>query len=486
MLLLSLTSAVAFSEDLIKTLNVSGKFYSANPGALSKDIDTFLNSAQVEPSAQKIPILIVPHAGYFYSGEVAAYGYKAASLGGYKTIVVIGPSHFYNIDGVSIWREGAFETPLGRVEVDRDFTAKLLDANERFRFEPKAFDKEHSVEVQLPFLQKTFKDFKIVPILMSAQRFEDCQALAVALHKASGGRDDVLIVVSTDMSHYYDSQTAERMDQGTLESIVSLGARDIWDSNLKRTKEMCGFPGVATGLLYAQLKDLRNVKVLKYAHSGHVTGDLSGVVGYAAISFQEGDKEDRPMSEEVSTLNPQQKKELLRLARETILAYIGEGKTIDFPKNDPRFLIKEGAFVTLHEKGELRGCIGHIVADVPLSQTVRDMAIASATQDYRFPKVTKEEIAGIDIEISVLTKPRRITDVQEIVPGVHGVIISQGHRHGVFLPQVATEYGWSREELLTNLCAHKAGLPPDAWKDPKTTVEIFTANVFSEKEFSQP
>jgi len=479
-------SPLTFSEELIKTPNVSGKFYSANPDTLSKDIDAFLKSASVEPSQQKISMLIVPHAGYVYSGGVAAHGYKAASLGEYKTIVVIGPSHFYNMDGVSIWKEGFFETPLGRLEVDRDFAEKLLSANERFYFEPKAFDREHSVEVQLPFLQKTFKDFKIVPILTSARRSEDAQALAAALNEAVGTRDDVLVVISTDMSHYFDSQTAKTMDADTLASISRFEYRELWNSNLNREKEMCGFPGVVTGLLYAQLKGFKNIKVLKYAHSGDVTGDLSSVVGYSAISFStpEENKGGETMSAGASALSSQQKKELLTLARETITTYINENKTKDFPKDDPRFLIKEGAFVTLHKKGELRGCIGHITADVPLAQMVRDMAIASATADPRFPKVSSKEIGELEIEISVLTVPRRTTDVNEIQPGVHGVIVRRGANQGVFLPQVATEYGWTREKLLSTLCAHKAGLPPDAWKDSKTIIEIFTADVFSEKEFS--
>lgn len=483
--ILAWISSAVFCEELIKTPNVSGKFYSANPDALSKDIDAFLDSAQVEASRQRIAVLMVPHAGYFYSGAVAAYGYKTASPGQYKTIVLMGPSHFYSINGVSIWKEGAFQTPLGPIEVDSDFADKLLSANERFRFEPKAFAQEHSLEVQLPFLQKTFKDFKIVPILMSAQRFEDCQALAAVLNQVIGQREDVLIVVSTDLSHYHDSQTAEKMDRDTLGTITQFRARDLWDHNLMRKKEMCGFPAVVTGLLYTQLKDIKNVKVLKYAHSGHATGDLSAVVGYAAVSFPAPgeSKGGRTMPEEVSALNAQQKEELLKLSRTSIEAYIREGKTVDFPQHDPRLLIKEGAFVTLHKDGGLRGCIGHIVTDAPLAQTVRDMAIAAATQDYRFPKVTKEELAHLDIEISVLTKPRRITMIEEIQPGIHGVIVQRGGQQGVFLPQVATEYGWSREELLRNLCAHKAGLPADAWKAPNTAIEIFTADVFSEKEF---
>ncbi|HPB68754.1 MAG TPA: AmmeMemoRadiSam system protein A, partial [Candidatus Omnitrophota bacterium] len=167
----------------------------------------------------------------------------------------------------------------------------------------------------------------------------------------------------------------------------------------------------------------------------------------------------------------------------TIQDYILNGTVRNVEEADPRLAAEEGAFVTLHKRKMLRGCIGNIVARGPLYLTVRDMAIAAATQDPRFPAVTKEELDQLDVEISVLSRPRRCRDVNEIKMGTHGVIVRKGIFHqGVFLPQVATETGWTREEFLSNLCMHKAGLPPDAWKDPKTHIEIFTADVFSEQD----
>ena len=183
----------------------------------------------------------------------------------------------------------------------------------------------------------------------------------------------------------------------------------------------------------------------------------------------------------VDPLSQEQKRQLIQIAKESIAAYVNQGQVKEFAMADPRLQIPEGAFVTIKKRKELRGCIGRIVSQDPLYQTVRDMAIAAATKDPRFPAVSPKELAELVIEVSVLSQPWEIKDVNEIELGKHGVIVSQGYRSGVFLPQVATDTGWTREEFLSQLCEQKAGLPPDAWKDPRTKIEIFTADVFSEE-----
>ncbi|MBF0478458.1 MAG: AmmeMemoRadiSam system protein A [Candidatus Omnitrophica bacterium] len=183
-----------------------------------------------------------------------------------------------------------------------------------------------------------------------------------------------------------------------------------------------------------------------------------------------------------SELTVDQQKRLLVIARSTMETYIQTGKVLNFDEKDLRLQDEEGAFVTIHKNGQLRGCIGNIIGQGPLLKTVRDMAIASATQDPRFEPVTPAELKDLELEISVLSKPRPIKSVDEIKMGEHGVIVKKnGIRLGIFLPQVATETGWSKEKFLSELCSQKAGLPADAWKDPATTLEIFTAQVFSEK-----
>jgi len=164
-------TSLASGDPKIKQPNVSGQFYDANEKRLSAHIDQFFSEASVAPSEKHIEVVISPHAGYIYSGGVAAYGFKAASRQKYKTIVILAPSHYVGFDGISVWEEGGFQTPLGIAEVDDEFAKKLIAANKDFYFAPRAFDREHSLEVEIPFLQKTFQDFKIVPVVMGQPSF---------------------------------------------------------------------------------------------------------------------------------------------------------------------------------------------------------------------------------------------------------------------------------------------------------------------------
>ncbi len=483
-------SSFASGDSKVKRPNVSGQFYPADPKELSREVDGFIQKAAVEPQNRHIDIVIAPHAGYSYSGAVAGYSFKAVSQNQYSTIVILAPSHFVGFEAISVWDEGAFETPLGRVEVDESFTKKLISANKSFYFYPQAFAKEHSLEVEIPFLQKTFKGFKIVPVVMGQPEFETLKAFASSLKKIIGNRQDVLIVVSTDMSHYHPDSVARQMDFQALHLIKELKVEEIWQQSQARRIEMCGFIPVTTALLYAKEQGLNQVEVLRYTNSGDVTGDLDQVVGYSSVIIYKGEGNNSPLQEkkaqEDDSLNLSQKRRLIEIAKSTIKEYVTAGNVLQFKENDPRLNEEKGAFVTIHKAGNLHGCIGNIIGGGPLYLTVRDMAIA-ATEDERFVKnpLKREELKDIEIEVSVLSKPRAVKDIKEIKLGTHGVILSQGRHHGVFLPQVATDTGWSKEEFLSQLCAQKAGLPPDAWKNPKTKIEIFTADVFSEKDLRE-
>jgi hypothetical protein len=244
--------------------------------------------------------------------------------------------------------------------------------------------------------------------------------------------------------------------------------------------------------LAAQKLGFGNVKVLKYANSGDTFGDKSKVVGYlSAVVYNAGAGTNDPdpvtmqKGESRMLLNDAQRKRLLQIARGSITSYVRDGKAGSFTEKDTVLNEPMGAFVTLHEKGELRGCIGNMVGQGPLYKTVADMAIQAATGDPRFPVLSPAEIDKVDIEISVLSPMKKVSGPEEIkVPG-HGVMVRRGFRSGVYLPQVATETGWNKEEFLTSLCAHKAGLAPDAWKDPATDIYVFTAEVFGEKSTSK-
>ena len=482
----------------VKEPNVAGAFYPADPQELSSMIDGFLAKAKPEPMEGEIFALISPHAGYGFSGQAAAFGYKLIEGKSYKTVIVIAPSHQYAFSDVSVYPEGAFRTPLGEVAVDTEFTKDLLNKIHEVSFDAQAFAKEHALEVQLPFLQKALGDFsatehggpakssgwKLVPIVMGDCSFQTCQRLAILLKNAIGARKDILVVASTDMYHGYDYEETEKIDASTIAYLRNMDAEGLYRGMREGTLQLCGGYGVVTTLILSKALGHDKIKVLNYTTSAKVTGNKTKgawTVGYVSCAIDEP-KACLPAGREGEMLNKAQKKRLLEIARKTIETYLKTGKKMELTETDPILNKEMGAFVTLHEHGELRGCIGNIVGRGPLYLTVRDMAIEAATSDPRFPPVEPGELKDIEIEISVLSPLEKIDDPEKIQMGVHGVLVRKGFYSGIFLPQVATETGWSKEEFMSNLCTHKAGLAPDAWKDKSTEIYIFSAEVFSEKE----
>lgn len=468
----------------IKKPVVSGYFYPDSPKILAQRIKQFLDWADIKEDNRNrdIVALISPHAGYDFSGSIAAYGYKIIKGKSIRTVIIIGPSHFVTFDGISVYPQGAWQTPLGNVSVDTGIANALIQYHPKIFFHEPAFAREHSLEVQIPFLQMVLDDFKIVPIAMSRSPYEYCQILSKALIKAIGDRKDVLIIASTDMSHYHQYARANEIDNLTITELKKLDPGSLYYRLVTGESELCGGAAVITTLLYAKDRGADTIEILKYANSGDVTPDKQRVVGYLSAAIYAQQRREEMHNTTQNMLNEQQKKRLLEIARRTIDEYIKTGKKIDFIESDPILLKNMGAFVTIHKQGNLRGCIGNIIARQPLYLTVRDMAIEAATNDPRFPAVTADELKDIDIEISVLSEPRKVKDINEIKIGVHGVIVKRGFASGVFLPQVAEETGWTKEEFLSNLCAHKAGLEPFAWKNKDTELYIFTAQVFGERD----
>ncbi len=467
--------------DNIKNPSVAGMFYPDSPKELLKMVDDLIFSAQIKEAEKKESeafIIIVPHAGYGYSGQTAAYAYKLIKDRNYKTIVIIGTGHHYGFSGVSVYPEGKFGTPLGQIEVDKEFSAKLLNSNKDIYFDPKAFEGEHSVEVQLPFLQRTLKDFKIVPLVIGDCPIKLCQELASLLKDAIGQRKDVLVVISSDLYHGYDFEKAAVIDNLTLSFIKDLDAEGLYYALREGRAQACGGFGVVSAIMLAKKMLCNKATLMNYTNSSEVTGDKKkGIwtVGYASVVIDD-------KSREVAMFNKQEQKRLLEIARSSIESYLKEGRKLKITETEPALLKEMGAFVTLHKKGQLRGCIGNLTGKGPLYLTVRDMAVEAATFDPRFPAVTLDELADIDIEISVLSPMQRIDNPENIRLGIDGVLVRKGLRSGVFLPQVAIETGWNKQEFLSNLCLQKAGLSIDAWKDKDTEVYTFTAEIFSEKK----
>ena len=481
---LVLMSGIGYTQE-IKRPNVAGAFYPDDPTELSRMIDGFLDKANPEPVEGDIFALISPHAGYGFSGQTAAFGYKLIKDKPYKTVIVIGPSHYYPFSGVSVYPRGIFSTPLGDLKIDAEFTRKLLNKDSDIIFDPAAFTKEHSVEVELPFLQKVLVDFKIVPIVMGDCTLSTCQKLANLLKQAIAGRSDVLVVVSTDMYHGYDYEEAEKMDNLTLVALKNMDAHNLYYGLREGKMQLCGGFGAVSALILAKELGHDKLKVLNYTNSAMVTDKkIKGIwtVGYASCAIDQAKSLPAGRQGETMLLNNEQRKKLLEIARRSIETYLKTGKKLEVAETDPALLKDMGAFVTLRKDGELRGCIGHMVGSQPLYLTVRDMAIEAATGDPRFSPLNLAELKDIEIEISALSPLEKVDSADKIQMGVHGVIVKRGFHSGVFLPQVATETGWSKEEFLSNLCSHKAGLPADAWKDPSTELYVFTAEVFSEQD----
>jgi AmmeMemoRadiSam system protein B/AmmeMemoRadiSam system protein A len=469
-------------EKNIRKPAVSGIWYPANPSSLKKEVDNFLKRAEKGKIEGKIIGLVSPHAGYVYSGQVAAFAYKQLEGLSFETVILLGPSHYFPFSGISVYPEGAYETPLGKVPVDSSLARNLIKENGKIRFYPQAHLREHSLEAQIPFLQRTLKDFKILPLLIGDPSPKNCEILSQSLLKNIRGKN-VLIIASTDLSHYHSYKEASRMDRLAL-ALMEKGDPKILFQELARGRiEMCGKGAVITLLLLAKKLGAEKIKVLKYANSGDITGDKSRVVGYGAVvvyktrsNLQRVEEEEM---EESKKLSEEAKKKLLEIARHSIETYLKSKKAPEISLEEPVLQEKRGAFVTLTKNHQLRGCIGRFEPEISLYKIVSRMAIAAATADPRFPPVREEELKDIRIEISALTPLKRVKDVEEIKVGTHGIYIVKGSNKGVLLPQVATEYKWDRTTFLEQTC-WKASLPQDAWKDKDAEIYIFGAEIFHE------
>ena len=484
-LMLILLPFAAISAD-VKEPDLAGSWYPASKDVLSSVLDSYFKEAKAVSVNGDIVAIIAPHAGLMYSGPVAAYSYKAVQGRNYSTVVILGFCHRKSFDGVSVCKDGYFNTPLGSLAVDSQFTADLAARNKNIIFYPEAFKDENSLEMQLLFIKKVLPDAKIVPIAFGASSFSYCEIVADALADLLKSRNDVLLVASTDMSHYHPEEEARKIDLASVELLKNFSARQIFDKSVTGEQIFCGYMPVATVLLAARKTGAGKIDILQYSNSGNITGDTKSVVGYvSAVIYKDsgsgGKAAEIKLEGKKMLLNDAQQKKLLKIARDTIATYLKTGHALQIKESDPVLNKEMGAFVTLHENGELRGCIGNIIGRGPLYLTVRDMAIESATGDPRFSKVKPEEMQDIDIEISVLSELNKIKSVDEIELGVHGVLIRKGFSSGVFLPQVAAETGWSKEKFLSSLCSQKAGLLPDAWKTGEADMYVFTAEVFEEK-----
>ncbi|MBW2369552.1 MAG: AmmeMemoRadiSam system protein B [Deltaproteobacteria bacterium] len=462
---------------------LAGTWYPADSLVLREQVNGFLQ--QVPPHTETGPLmaLISPHAGYRYSGQVAAHAYKLLEGANYETVIVVAPSHHASFEGVSVYDGGEYRTPLGELPLDLDLIAKLKEADSQIYYRSSAHNREHSLEIQLPFLQVVQPGIHLVPLVMGDQRPEACRRLAETLVKCIRGKS-VLLVASSDLSHFYDDARAKELDARLAEHVRSMDVEALGKDLARGRCEACGGGPMMTVMLAAKELGADHSEILHTANSGDVTGDRSRVVGYMAAALWAKPESADPahaMSAHNSlsafSLNEQEMTVLHGIARDAIQCAL-DSRSYKLPADLPPILSTPcGAFVTLKKNKRLRGCIGSIISRQPLAETVERVAVSAALEDPRFPPVSAAEWPDLSLEISVLSPLVQVLDIAVIQPGTHGLLIRRGGRTGLLLPQVATEYGWDRITFLKQTC-RKAGLAQDAWEKPDTEIFAFTAQVF--------
>lgn len=476
-----MTSCNEQKTPVVRPATQANRFYTSNPEELSQEVDSFLALHSSRTTYQNVAALIVPHAGYYFSGNVAASAYMTLDpKKSYKRIFLLGPSHHEWLNGASVnSKVDYYATPLGNVKVDRETAQQLIDADSVFSYKAAAHAQEHCLEVQLPFLQRRLDEVPpIVPIIISTNDYSKLKRMAEMLRPYF--TDDNLFIISSDFSHYpsyedayeVDTKTGKAIETGDVEQLIATIENNADSGKRNLATSACGeFPIITLMLM---LNHNYEIKHLMYQNSGDIDNhDHSRVVGYHAFAFLR-----KQISETEFTLTDADKKQLKEIALQSIKDSL-DSKPIARPTLHSQLSIlnsKCGAFVSLHKYGRLRGCIGHFGEDYPLHEIVAEMARAAAFEDPRFTPVTREELDDIDIEISVLTPMRRIQSIDEFELHRHGIYIRKGFRSGTFLPQVADEVNWTKEEFIGHCSQDKAGLGWDGWRDAE--LYVYEAIVF--------
>ena len=468
------------AQDQIRSAVFAGRFYPGDAETLRDTIRSLVEQAHCdapEPvQGRKLRALILPHAGYAYSGAIAAKAHCVLTDTRFDKVILMGPDHQVGFGGGAVSDVDAYATPLGRIALHPDAVG-LRQRSALFTANPLSDSREHCLEVILPFLQFTLPDFRLVPIVLGpADHFRVAAALQPHID------DRTLVVVSADLSHYLTYDQAVRRDTATIAAIVTGDTTLLAEPN--RT---CGIHPITVLLHLARAMDWKAF-LLGYANSGDTAGDRNRVVGYAAIAFFTNGEEDMPQPS--STISPDQGDALLKLARNTLMTHFGRRLPED-PTDALERRLAEGAlqkvcgtFVTLTKDGQLRGCIGSLEGREPLAAGVATQAINAAFNDPRFPPLKESELDRVVIEVSVLTRPQPLdySDADDLIrklrPGIDGVTISKGFRGATFLPQVWEQLP-TTEAFLSHLCM-KAGLDSRAWRSGDLKVETYQVQYFEE------
>ena len=459
---------------------VAGTFYPASAKEINAMTGPWLHPVADGPAPQAV---IVPHAGYVFSGEVAASAFNKIPRGhAYKRIFLLGPSHRVGFNAASVQTQYSLtETPLGRVPIDIEVGKELVSKGDgAFTYRADAHDREHCLEVQLPFLQALYEEVPpIVPIVIGSQHLDVLEKIADVLSPYFN--EDNLFIISSDFSHYPSYEDACKSDRHMAEAITTGGLEEFLDA-LRQVGKMnfkgedtaaCGANAIAVllSIIDAQGPGYFSAEHVMYRNSGDsVYGEKDRVVGYNSIVFTRREKAASAPEDHLFNFSKEEKAVMVATARQAIYSAL----RLDYDGDaSPVGILMEsgyGVFVTLHMNGNLRGCIGRFTSDDTLAETIREMAQSAAFHDPRFPSLSRGEAPRIDIEVSVLSPLKKIESIDEFKLGRDGIYIIKGRNHGTFLPQVAEETGWNTEQFLGHCARDKAGIGWDGWKD----AELYT------------
>jgi len=474
--------APSSDEVTYRPATVAGAFYPSDPEELKTWVKQYLDKGKPSNKEQNIIGIIAPHAGYVYSGWIAGQGYKKVQGKKYDAVIIIAPSHTKAFSGSSVFDGDAYVTPLGEVLVDKELSKEIVKINDLVKMSReghhwKGDRAEHSLEVQLPFIQTVLPKTKIVPIVMGSQDFESADALMKAIvNSVRKLNKKVLIVASSDLSHYHDEATATDMDERLVKAYDKFDYFRIALNSFSRRWEACGGGPIVVAMMAAEQLGANKTQSVIYsnsANSPYIKGDSKSVVGYfSGIIYQDDISDDL-----LPLISNENRQKLLEVAKATIINTAKEKEeiiNIDIPAGE---LSDEYAtFVTIHKHGQLRGCMGHTIADNNLIAAVEESAKLACSKDPRFSPVKVSELDELEYEVTVLSRMKRVIDIEEIEPGRDGVLLRLGYNSGLFLPQVATEQNWDRKTLLEQL-GRKAGLSKDSYKDSKAELYIFRGMV---------
>lgn len=475
----------------------AGRFYPSVKETLNHDLSVLFTTSEKPSEIWKVRALISPHAGYIFSGKTAASAFSSIPKNTrYKNIFLIGSSHVMAFDGASVYNTGDFITPIGKIKVNKEIANKLKTSSSLFKFPVNSHAQEHSLEVQIPFIQYYFTETpEIVPIIIGTNNKNTIKGIAEVLKPYFINEN--LFLISSDFSHYPPYKEAYEVDKTTADGILTNNPEVFLSALSKNSSKsvaglatsMCGWTSGLT-LLYLSSSDPNlEFKKIYYCNSGDSRyGNKDEVVGYHAIALIEKEtgtvkgKNIADQTKDEVSFTSDEVNRLFSIARTSITKMMDESKReiIDPATVSENLKKKMGAFVTLKLNGNLRGCIGRFPSADPLYEVVNQMATASAFDDTRFDPLTREEYRKVEIEISVLGPLKKINNISEIVLGKHGIYIKKDFRSGTMLPQVAIENKWTLEEFLGYTSRDKAGLGWTGWKEAE--LYIYEAVVLEENK----